>query len=763
MALILSTALTSAVGLVYWVIGARLFPPEVLGVNQAALSAVMLLGGVAHLNMTYALLRFVPVAGRAGRRLVVGGYLVAGVLASLVGGVFALGARVWAPQMLEVVSQGALLAFFMVATPVWALFTVQDYVLTGIRKAKVVPLENAIFAVLKVGLLIASLAATFAGGIAVSWMVGTAVIVLGVNVWLLFSALPRFGREHEADAVPITLGAIGRFVRSDYAGSVFQQAAFLGLPVLVLARLGAESSAAYGIVWQIGQTLFLVSSSMNQSMVAHTASDPGGIEKARRAMIRKSLTLIVPAAVVLVLGGRLLLSIFGEHYSSTGALTLALVALAAIPNVVNSSTISAARVRQRMGVLFAVPATVATIVITTSWLLMPYLGITAVGIGWLLGHSVVALVILVATAPWLPPLLGTRVDALRTAALLRRVGGPAGRLSREGDDGEPWVVHGTMTGGSESVVAGIGPQGGPGALLKACDTERSRQALQWQTEVLAILHADPRVEHWMGLAPSVLGVGDIGGSYCVIETRMPGGSAVEALRDPVRSRVTRASAISTISEFHRCIGEVRVVGDAELQTWVHVPMSHLVEALPRAYHADALALAAELDDRLRGKRVAVGWMHGDFGPVNMLAAENGEICAVIDWCEAIREGFQVLDVVTFMELGAVQVGGEELGPLLLRWLSETPPHEFDILGRLQRALGGDVVDARVLLVLGWLQHASHAVTKTTQAVANPVWNRKNLRLPIRGMLPLLAEHPGPGPDAAAEFAVTRSDGASSRA
>ena len=52
---------------------------------------------------------------------------------------------------------------------------------------------------------------------------------------------------------------------------------------------------------------------------------------------------------------------------------------------------------------------------------MPYLGIAAVGAAWLAAQTVIAGGILVATAPWLPPLLSTRVDAMRSAALLRRV------------------------------------------------------------------------------------------------------------------------------------------------------------------------------------------------------------------------------------------------------------------------------------------------------------------------------------------------------
>ena len=59
-----------------------MFPADVVGVNAVALSSLMLVGGVAHLNMSHALLRFVPVAGTAARRLVALGYLVAVVVSA---------------------------------------------------------------------------------------------------------------------------------------------------------------------------------------------------------------------------------------------------------------------------------------------------------------------------------------------------------------------------------------------------------------------------------------------------------------------------------------------------------------------------------------------------------------------------------------------------------------------------------------------------------------------------------------------------------
>lgn len=51
LALVLGSGLSSAVGLGYWVLVARLFSPAEAGVNSAALAALSMLGGVAHLNM----------------------------------------------------------------------------------------------------------------------------------------------------------------------------------------------------------------------------------------------------------------------------------------------------------------------------------------------------------------------------------------------------------------------------------------------------------------------------------------------------------------------------------------------------------------------------------------------------------------------------------------------------------------------------------------------------------------------------------------
>ena len=124
-----------------------------------------------------------------------------------------------------------LIVFFVVATPLWSIFVIQDFVLTGIRRAALVPAENLVFSILRSCCCVVAAVVAVPGGIALSWVVSVALIVVGVNGWLLVRGLPRHGRDAADRAVPITLGGIARFVRADYAGAVFWQCALFGLPV----------------------------------------------------------------------------------------------------------------------------------------------------------------------------------------------------------------------------------------------------------------------------------------------------------------------------------------------------------------------------------------------------------------------------------------------------------------------------------------------------------------------------------------------------
>ncbi len=387
MALVLSSAASSGIGMLFWVLAARLFDPTVVGLNSTAISAMTLLGSAAHLNLGNAILRFVPVTDRRG--VIVAGCFAVGIGVAMVLGLgFAAGAGVWAPELVNAVGLPALMIFFLISTPLYTVFVLQDAALTAIKRADLVLWENLAFSLLKVALLAAAAWLAMDSGIAIGWVVATLLVVLGVTGWLSQAV-----RKAPPPTVvqPVTVRDLGEFVGADYAGNIFWQAAVFGLPLVVINLAGADGAAVYGVVWQIAFAFYLVAIGMGKSMVAHNAAaDRAAADRARRGMERKALTLIVPGAVVTALASYPILWVFGGTYAQTGTLLLALLVLSAIPNVVTNSTVWEARVRRHRPVLVGLPAGLCTLVMIGTFVLVPMMGITGAGWAWLGAQCVVA-------------------------------------------------------------------------------------------------------------------------------------------------------------------------------------------------------------------------------------------------------------------------------------------------------------------------------------------------------------------------------------
>jgi O-antigen/teichoic acid export membrane protein len=393
MALVLSAGVSSAIGMLFWVLAARLFDQPTVGVNSAALSAVTLLASASHLNMGNALLRFVPVAER--RRAIIARCFAVGLgWGAVVGLGFGIGANIWAPDLVAAFGHPALIAFYVISVPVWTVFVLQDSALTAIRRAGLVLVENVVFAVLKIGLLVVAAWLGLISGIALGTVAATLLVVV-VVVSYLAHALRTQAVPAQHATQPVTGRDLAGFIGVDYAGNVAWQTAVFGLPLIVIAIAGPEGAAVYGVSWQITYALYLVASAMGKSMVAHSAAgDSAAIQRARRGMDRKAMTLVLPAAVVVAIGSYFILSVFGSRYADGGAIVLALLALSAIPNVVTNSALWEARVRRLRAVQFGLPAAISAVVIVATLVLVPAVGIVGVGWAWLSAQSVAAAVIL---------------------------------------------------------------------------------------------------------------------------------------------------------------------------------------------------------------------------------------------------------------------------------------------------------------------------------------------------------------------------------
>ncbi|MGC9379529.1 lipopolysaccharide biosynthesis protein [Streptomyces sp. MH13] len=376
--LMLSTGVSAVLGLGFWLVAARYYSEEAVGQGSAAIAAMRLLASITATTMIGAVVRFVPRAGRATGWLVWRVYAASSVVVAVAAVVFLLTLDLWGASYapLGTAEAGAL---FVAACVAWALLTLQDGVLTGLRKAEWVPAGNAVFSVGKL-ILLALFATTLPVlGIFVSWAVAIAFSTLPLG-WLIFRRLIPRQAAADHDVEPPKVREMGRFLAGDSLGAVFSLAMINLLPVMVAVNFSAAENGYFYVAYTVGGTMEFMAINMASSLTAHASHDPRRLADGVRGALRRMTLLLVPVVLVLVVFAPQILAPFDEDYAEHGSTVLRLLALGALPRIVVELYIGVLRVQGRTGVLAAVQGTMCLLVLGSAVMLFTPAGIA--GAGW---------------------------------------------------------------------------------------------------------------------------------------------------------------------------------------------------------------------------------------------------------------------------------------------------------------------------------------------------------------------------------------------
>ena len=393
-ALVVTTALTSVLGVGYWALAAHYYRKADVGRASATVALLMLLAGITQLNLINGLPRFLPRAGSRSRRLVVGAYGATTAAAIVVvGGFVALGG---ADKEMAVghSSPWPLRLVFVAAVVGWNLFTLQDSVLAGLREAVWVPVENALFSVAKIVLLVAVASALPRIGPFVSWTIPAVVAVIPVNILIFHRLLPRHVETtREAESMP-GRAALTRFLAGDYLAGLFQLSSVNMLPLLVVHLVGLTAAAYFSTAWIVAGAFDLVLANIGVSLTVEGAIDQDRLPHLARSVARLSAAIAIPAAVVVALGAPFMLDVLGSEYRHGGAGVLRFFALAMPFRAVTVLYLSLARVRRRVRQLLAVQAASCLLVLGSAIALLPHHGITVAAGGYLVTQVIMAAMVL---------------------------------------------------------------------------------------------------------------------------------------------------------------------------------------------------------------------------------------------------------------------------------------------------------------------------------------------------------------------------------
>ncbi|MGH4007100.1 MAG: lipopolysaccharide biosynthesis protein [Pseudonocardiaceae bacterium] len=401
-ALILNTVLTGLLGVLYWMVAARHYTDADVGRGAALISTMMLLSGVVAINVTGTLSRFIPQAGRGTGRLLLHAYGLSAVAVAVLSAGFLLTLDHWGPSF-DLLRNPSTAVWFILAVVASAIFTIQDGALVGLRKSVWVPVENAVFGIAKIVLLVL-LANSFPhDGLYLSWVIPMAILVLPVNGLIFGRLVPRRHRATPDGFLPPSRTQVRSFFAGDYVGALFVFASVYLVPVIVASSVAPRTFAYFYVVWSVSGILHLVAVNLAASLTVEGVYEAHRLAVNCRAALRRALGILLLAAVIVALAAPYVLSVLGRGYVDA-ALLLQLLALAALPRAMVEIWIGVLRAQGQ-------PRQIARVQIASGGLLVGFvllwlqvdqqvlagLGvqrITGVGLAVLASQAVVAIAVL---------------------------------------------------------------------------------------------------------------------------------------------------------------------------------------------------------------------------------------------------------------------------------------------------------------------------------------------------------------------------------
>jgi O-antigen/teichoic acid export membrane protein len=390
--LMVSSGLQAALGFAFWLVMARLFSVEDVGLASSLISATSMIAFFALIGLNVTLVRFLPTAQAKGSMLTGAFLLVIGAAAAIALG-YVLLTPVVAPRLEFVEHSPAMAAGFVVLATAAAVNLLTDSVFIASRKAAFCALtDGAIGGVSKIVMGVA-LAGTGAYGLFSASVGGFAAAALA-SIVLIMTALrwrPSLKRPFQA------LKPLLRFSGVNYVCSALNLLPSVVVPLIVLDRLGAKEAGYYFYAFQIAALLYAAVYAVESAVMAE-GSQPGADWRAvRRRSMRLAFVLFVPGGVVMAVSAHWVLLAFGHDYSAGGTGSLELLACAVLPIAAVNWAWSVLNLTGRLVALVLSSGVYAVGICAGAWIFAPH-GLTALSAAWPVGAALAAAVATVSTA-----------------------------------------------------------------------------------------------------------------------------------------------------------------------------------------------------------------------------------------------------------------------------------------------------------------------------------------------------------------------------
>jgi O-antigen/teichoic acid export membrane protein len=380
--LMAAMATMALLGFGFSLVVTRLFTPEQVGAGTSLISATSLIAYLSLFGLNVTIVRFYSNSKNPNAQISQS-LLVVGSVGLLFSAIYVVLVPSYAPELSFVRDNLLYAVGFLVAGATSGINLLTDFVFIGARKSEynlvieglVQGMTKLLLPVAMIGLGAYGIFASVGGGYLVAFV---------VSILCMYRALGfRFDFRRQ---IAITKSELSYSV-SSYASSVLNIAPIMALPLMTIHTLGGAEAGYFFLAFQVANTLYGISYAIGEAFFAEGSFDESRFVSLLRRSGLLLVTLEIPVVIVLVMGSRFILSLFGASYAAHGQHVLQILAIAAIAVALNTW---AGYLLKLMGLMKSLVASNVVCAVVTIGLaqLWGTRGLDWFGWAWLIGNAV---------------------------------------------------------------------------------------------------------------------------------------------------------------------------------------------------------------------------------------------------------------------------------------------------------------------------------------------------------------------------------------
>ena len=386
--MLLTSIVTSIASFLFWIIAARFYSVNEVGLATTLISAITFVAGFSTLGFNWGIIRFLP--NEENKKDMVNSCLVVTAISTIgLSIIFISSAHIFSPALTFLSSELLISLSFIIFTALVSLLEFQKRFFLASRKADYACLQSLLNNTLKILIILCALSlGTF--GIFFSWGLSAAVAFC----FALFFLIPRTLTGY-SPSIQFNLPSISKLFHFSFGNYIAENLWALPrnlLPLIIISLLSTEMTAYFYISWSVANILFLIPMMFSASLVVEGSYSQENFRATSICAIKSTLMLLLPAILAMILFGRDVLAIFGEEYAENAYLLLSILALSSIPLTFVEFFVSVQRVWKNIKAIIIYYGLIAVIALSMTYLLIPQIGIIGVGIGWLAAQTIIAII-----------------------------------------------------------------------------------------------------------------------------------------------------------------------------------------------------------------------------------------------------------------------------------------------------------------------------------------------------------------------------------